>query len=170
VNELGNAGFYAKVEGPLGLGAEVIYTPLESDSIDYDYTSFAVHYSTSGILDWKFKLFSSSSTLSFVDGGTNVSLENTSAGGTVLVGKKLVFVEPYAGVGYVTGTGKIIGDQTQVFGGNATTFSLGAAGIDADSTYAIVGVDMDLLFMGIGLEYSNPFGNSRVMGRVAIGF
>ncbi len=172
IDKLANAGLYAKLEIPFGLGAEIIHAPFKTDDLDYNYTSVAGAISFSGtFFDTKLKLFVINSTIEFTDSSSAVvSYKNQGYGTTLTFGKKFLIIEPYVGVGYVDSESTMTATASAVFGGSTYVQNLASAGISESDVYFYGGLDLDLLFVSVGLEVSNPYGNNKIAGRLAFGF
>ncbi len=170
VDKIANGGIYAKLELPLGFGVEVVNVPFETGDLDYDYTSMAAYYSWGTMISTKLKVFTIDANLTFTDSsGIIVDYKNSGYGANLTFGKKLLIIEPYVGVGYVNSESSLTA-TADIFGGASNIQTLASQGVSDSSTYFYGGLDLDLLFLSVGVEFSNPYGNNRVAGRVAFGF
>ncbi len=173
VDKIGNGALYATLELPLGIGGEMLYSPVKTDDLDYDYKSFAAFWSVPGLsFSLKLKGFATNATIKFIEpsSSANVNYESSGYGANITFGKKLLFVEPYLGVGYVSSNNKLTTSVAGSISGVGTVEASAAAGLDLDDTYIFAGLDVDLIFLSLGFEYSKPYGNDRYIGRVALGF
>ena len=168
-----NGGLFGSVDLPLGFGAEAIVAPIKVGDLDYNYTSIAGHWATSlAMLDLKLRGFITNGKFSFKsnlnDGtSTNVDYEYSGHGLNLSVGLPLPIINPYAGIGYISGESKLIANG--IFDGS-TTKNIASAGVDTNSTYFFGGAAINLLLARVGIEASNPYGNNRITGRLSFGF
>jgi hypothetical protein len=173
-DKLANASVYANISIPIGIGAEALLTPIEVGGLEYKYQSVAFYWSFGGLIglpfDMKIKAAKTTAELSYTDTSSNaqVKYEHDGTNLTFSVSKSFLVVEPYLGVGRVSGDNK--------FNAAASLFSstsvqtIAQAGLEKEDTYFFAGVDLNLLLIRIGAEYSNPFDNKKMAVRVAFGF
>lgn len=169
-DKIGNAGLFGAVDLPLGFGVEAIIAPIEVDGFKYNYQSIAGHWATNlSILDLKLKGFVTKGELVFADPQDgDVTYEHTGYGANVSVGKTLLIVHPYAGIGFVSGKNSLDAN-VNIFDG-APTQQIGKDGVNASSTYFFAGAELNLLLLKLGLEFSNPYENNKFAARIAFGF
>lgn len=177
VDKLPMAGAYLKVGIPLGLSFDVTVLPLDLGDFTYSYFSAGVQWTFSDLLKLPFSLqarFNVTSaemswTVTDSSSTSNVSYNHSSKSVALVVGKKLLIVEPYAGIGYV------IGDNDLTAVGTATIFDTTVTtsdreGVSTNDMYYFAGVDIDLYVLQLAAEYGKQLGNSRISARVTIGF
>ncbi|MBL7665072.1 MAG: hypothetical protein JNM93_08055 [Bacteriovoracaceae bacterium] len=170
VDKIANASIYANLALPLGIGFEALYTPLKLDDMEYNYKSILAYYSGGmGFLNYKVKGFVTTASMEYTDPTSGaVEYESKNYGANLVFGLPLIVIEPYAGVGYVSGDSKL-NAAVSLFDG-AVTQAMGASGVDEDDVYVMAGLEANLLFIKLGAEYSNPYGNDRIAARVSLGF
>ncbi len=131
-----------------------------SDSIPLPIdVALRAHYATTDL--------SYSQLVSGVD--TKVNFTDTITGFQVLAGLNLLMVRPYVGVGTISGDGEleVSGSQT-IFD---TSFTAGTkASKKVNSTQFLVGAEVSLLLIKLGLEYSSQFDTDRYTAKIAVGF
>ncbi len=97
---------------------------------------------------------------------TTFDYDQSILGGSVIVSKNFAIVEPYAGFGYLQADGKmnVTGSPT-VFSGARTS-----ASSKPSSSMFMVGTEVKLLVVKLGVEYMNAFDTSRFTGKVSFYF
>jgi hypothetical protein len=174
-DKLANASVYANISIPIGIGAEALLTPVDVGGLEYKYQSVAFYWSFGSLMglpfDMKLKAAKTSAELSYTDSNsapnTQVRYEHDGTNLTFSVSKSFLVIEPYLGVGRASGDNKLTADAT-LFSGSAQTIA--QAGVEKSDTYFFAGVDLNLLLVRIGAEYSNPFDNKKMALRLAFGF
>ncbi len=95
-----------------------------------------------------------------------VDVETTVTGLMFLASKRLTLVEPYLGLGFLSGDGAFdVEGSNQFFQTGASTYSAKESG-----TQIVAGVEANLLFLKAGAEYVNNFGASGFNLKVAFSF
>jgi hypothetical protein len=175
-----HAGLLAAVSVPFGFTGELIYTPkMTSQGLDFQETSMALKWTLDESLivipfNLAFRGFLSTSTLSFKDtvgaiDGT-INNKNTVTGFQILASPKLPIFEPYVGVGYLQAKDTLdFSGSGTIFGGTipATTTSQDAT---ASSTQFLVGIDVHVLLLSLGAEYSKAFGSDSYTAKLGFAF
>lgn len=174
-----HAGLLGVVSIPFGVTGEVVMMPkMGSGNADFQMTSAALKVNLSaGLLTFlPFNLavrgVTSSAKLNFAQssGGTEIKVANetTTSGLQLLVGPSLPLIEPYAGVGFLSGKNSLTATGGTVFDPSYTTGQ--SSDNSVSSTQTILGVTANLLLLRLGAEYSNAFGNSSYTAKLAFGF
>jgi hypothetical protein len=177
VSNLYHAGLLGVLSVPLGFTGEIMMIPkTSSNDIDLQMTSLALKLSLNSELlkvipfNLALRAFSSSSKVSFTQtipavGSASVDSETTVTGFQVLASPSLPIVEPYAGVGFLSGKNSLGSTAGSIFADGSTSKSE-----TNGSTQFLLGVNANLLFFHLGAEYSNAFGTSAYTAKLAFGF
>lgn len=175
-----HAGLFGVLTAPLGITGEIAITPKMSVSdLDLEKMSLAAKLSLNTDLlqmipfNLAFRAFMSNAKFSYKqnNGGVAGTIENknNSTGIQLLASPALPFIEPYAGIGYVTAKNDLsLSGTGNIFDTNYTSSK--SADVSLNSTQYIVGVTGNLLLMNLGLEYSSAFGASTYTAKLAFGF
>jgi hypothetical protein len=106
-----------------------------------------------------------------VTGDATIGLTDTLWGGTIIASKKILMIEPYAGIGYISANGKLKVDSAGTVNG---FFAFQAPNNEAVSTpvssQLILGVDAQLAIVALGLEYQRAFGQNSTSARLSFRF
>jgi len=177
LKSLANVGLVGAVGIPFGIAFEAVIVPkLEADGAEAESTSFAVKYNINDmipILPVNLALRGVHSTAKFSFDQTvasavgNVKNETTVSGVQLLLSPMIPLVEPYIGVGLLNSTNKL---TTTVVSG---LFDYGSGSSREESvsgTQILAGVEVNLLLLKLGVEYSNAFDNSRIGAKLTFGF
>ncbi|MBY0315849.1 MAG: hypothetical protein K2Q26_10040 [Bdellovibrionales bacterium] len=176
------AFLYAGVGLPLGFNLEANILPqMKLSGFELSHYSGAVRYSLTDELlpvlpfNWSVRTFYSKSAIKFdqyiAPGTVNVDFDNNMLGVETIVGVDLLFVEPYAGIGWVTSNSELEGNSTV-----DPAFSMYADNVSrskkstVDSARLIAGVQFNLTIIRLGLEYNSVFGNSRYALKLGFAF
>ncbi len=177
VSKLYHAGILGVVSVPLGITGEVMMIPkTSSNDIDLEMTSLALKLSLNTellkVIPFNLALrgFSSNSKLTFTQtipsfGSASVENKTTVTGLQLLASPSLPLVEPYAGIGVLSGKNSLGSSAGSIFADGSTSKDE-----TASSTQILAGVNANLLFFHLGLEYSNAFGTSAYTAKLAFGF
>ncbi len=175
-----HGGVLLAVSIPLGFTGEFIYTPkIGSNGVDFQGSSAALKYTLDESLivipfNLAFRAFASSSKLNFTQTTPlvtgNVENKNTVTGLQILVSPSLPIVEPYLGVGYLQAKDTLNYSGTGNFFG--TSFPTGTSSLDANlnTTQILAGVNVHLLLLSLGLEYSKAFEADRYTAKLGFVF
>lgn len=183
---LPHLGLVGAVTVPGGLTVEALYLPKQSMSdVSYQQYAFALKWTmTDGLLLLPVNLalrgFYGKSELTFNQNLTDpissqpVAVNGTSAmgvtGAQIFVSPKLIPVlEPYIGLGYLkaSGTMSVAGPTS------ATLFSFTSdqsASSSPTSTQIFAGLDVRLLVLGLGFEWSRAFGTDSYTAKLSLKF
>ena len=173
-----NAGVLVAVGIPFGIAFEVVMIPeLKASGASFKTTSFGFKYNINEVIPvmplnlairgvYTSSDFSFSQTVSSVT--TSVTNKNSITGAQILISPKIPMIEPYAGLGFLSATNKLSATGSSIF---APSFSSGQSmSRSVSSMQLLLGIDVNLLLVKVGAEYSNAFGTSRLAGKLAIGF
>ncbi|MGE0528034.1 MAG: DUF6588 family protein [Bdellovibrionales bacterium] len=164
---------------PAGLTVETALIPkVGSKEFKFNLLSLAVKWTPTELLfDWPLSLAIEGSvskanlefeqTLSGV--ATNFDYGSTVTAFTVFVSKNFAIIEPYAGLGIVSGKGNLdVEGSTTVF--DATYTQAQSASEKRSSAVWMLGTEVKLLVLKLGLEYARLMDTSRYTGKVAFYF
>ena len=100
---------------------------------------------------------------------SKITYEHSSTAISLIASKKLLIIEPYAGLGYISGTNDFaaVGDVTVL---DSSITLAQREGIETSDLYYFAGLNVNLLGLSLGAEYMNILGNSRITGKLTIGF
>lgn len=179
IDNLYGGGLLGIVSVPLGFTGELMIFPktsaagasLESNSMAIKWTftdvltSLPVHMAVRG--------FSTTSKFGFEQdiSGVNSTVENknTVTGVQLLVSPPLPIVEPYAGVGMLTGKNELsVTGSGTIFDTSYTSSQ--SADKSTSSTQLILGVNAKLLLFSVGAEYTQAFGTSKYAAKLGFAF
>lgn len=175
-----NAGLLAAVGLPFGISGEAVIIPTTSASgASISSTSFGlkmnfnefipvlpVNLALRGI--YSSAKFSFSQTIS----SANATVENKTnvSGLQLLVSPMLPFVEPYVGVGVLNGSNdlSVSGTASSIFDPSYTSSQ--SASKSVSSIQYLAGIEVNLLLLKLGAEYSQSFGTNRIGAKLSFGF
>lgn len=174
-----SGGIVAAVGIPFGIAFEGVFFPgVKVSGASLSATSLALKYNINSAIpvlpvnlalrgiysnsDLKFD-----QTVSSVQ--TSIANKNSVTGVQLLLSPMLVIVEPYIGVGLLTGTNELsVTGSTTVFD---STFSSAQSEKKSESTtQMLAGVEFNLALVKFGVEYSQAFDTSRTGLKLAFGF
>lgn len=173
-----SGGLLAAVGIPFGIAFEGVFFPETAMSgAKFSATSLGLKYNINGLIPvlpvnlalrgiYSTSKFTFDQTVSSVT--SSVENKNTVTGLQLLFSPMIPFIEPYIGVGYLNGSNKL-----SVTGGTVFDPSFSSAqseSKDISSTQLLAGVDLNLLLIKLGAEYSQAFGASRVGFKLSFGF
>ena len=177
VDMIPHAGILGVLTIPFGITGELTFIPERTISdVTIENTTFALKWTaTDSVLSLPFDLavrahyssntFSYKDTISSVD--TTVAFDTTSIGANVTAGIDLLIFEPYVGLGYVSS------DSDVTLTGNVSIFNFttsSSASASHSGAHFFAGTNINLLFLNIGAEYANIYGNSRYTAKLSVGF
>ena len=184
VGLLPHAGLLGAVSVPFGFTAEVAFVPtIKTEGASMNQFAAALKWNLSdGILamlpiNLAVRGFISKTDLSFTQNVNNPPLGNVPVtvdyegqvlGGQLLVSPKLIpIIEPYIGVGYLSAKGDM-----NITGSSSATFFSGTSSQSASakptSSQLLIGANVTLIALVLGLEYSRAFETDSVTAKVGI--
>lgn len=174
-----NAGLIAAVGIPFGIAFEGVFFPeTELSGAKISATSLALKYNINEVVPilpinvalrglYSSSKFGFEQTVASVT--STVSNTNTVSGLQLLISPMLPVVEPYVGIGMLSGNNKLsVSGTTTIFDSSFSTAQSESKSVS--TTQILAGVDLNLLFMKLGAEYSQAFGTSRYGFKLAFGF
>ncbi|MCB9062644.1 MAG: hypothetical protein H6622_14060 [Halobacteriovoraceae bacterium] len=163
-----------QLHGPFGLGVDVNILPIDVGDFKYDYFNLGLKWTFTDVFtaipfNIKLKLDFASGELQYTETESSltskVTLQSDIQQYSLVFSKKLIFIEPYFGLGYVNA------DSTIKYSGTASILSFATSYNKSDSDLNIFGgIELDLFVMRLGFEYGSVFGNSRLIGKLSFGF
>jgi hypothetical protein len=175
-----HAGLLGVLSVPLGFTGEIVMVPKTTASdASVEMNSMALKWTANESLAFlpinvALRYFMSTSKFSFKQtiSSADATVENTGSvsGLQILVSPSLPLLEPYAGIGMVSGKNKlaVTGTVGNIFAGTFTSSQ--SAEKTVSSTQFLVGLHANLLLAKLGLEYSTAFGASAYTAKLAFGF
>ena len=185
VGHLPHASLLAAVSVPLGFTGELLVFPSVSvGDIKYQQFGGAIKWTATEALVLPFNLaaraFITKNEISFKQTLNNattgnvpvevtVAQENSQTGLQLLVSPNLPVFEPYAGIGIVSAKGKVA--MTGATTGTIFGFtSAQNAESSPSSTQYLLGLNVNLLILNIGIEYSRAFGTDSYNAKFGFKF
>lgn len=174
---LPHAGLLGAVSIPFGITGEALLVPkTEVSGVKYQQYALALKWNADTLLpvspvNIALRGFLSKTEMSFDQtlSGVNstIKYDGTVTGLHVFVSPKLIpVIEPYAGIGFVSATGKLNASAGNLFNFTASQ----EAESSPTSTHIIIGADVRLLLIGFGLEYNRAFGTDSYTGKLSLKF
>jgi hypothetical protein len=174
-----SGSLFLAVQLPAGFALEGSVVP----RISYDGDHFSEY---GGAIKWNFTKYTSSpvdlavralyshASLDFSEGldGGNVDVDygvNT-YGASLGVSKNLLFIEPYADVGFLKQSGTLNGSGSADLFGTSYPVGTESATSNTSSPFYDVGVQVHLLMLQLTGEYSDRFGSNAFAGKVSFRF
>ena len=174
LKNLYNAGLMGAVGIPFGISFEATVVPtLKNNSSSLDSSSAAIKWNINDVIpvlpvNLALRGVTSNANFSFnqtVSGTTaKISNETSVTGVQLLFSPMIPVIEPYIGVGALSSEDTLKG-PAGIFTGGVTKMTKKVTG-----TQTLAGVEVNLLLLKLGLEYSNAFDNSRVAFKLSFGF
>lgn len=173
-----NGGLLVAVGVPFGLAAEAILFPkMTASGASLNSTSLAIKYNINDVIPvlpinlalrgvYSTSGFSFSQTQSGVT--TSVEDKNSVSGLQILISPMIPIVEPYLGFGMLSSSNELTATGSAIFDTAYTTSQ--SQKKTNSTTQTLVGVDVNLLLLKMGVEYSNAFGTDRYAFKFALGF
>lgn len=174
-----NLGLIAAVGIPFGISAELVVFPeMTISEAKLSTTSLAIKYNINDVIPilpinlavrgvYSTSKFSFEQEISSIP--ASVSNKNSVSGLQLLISPMLPLVEPYLGVGFLNGSNDLSVTGTGTIFDNTFT-STQSASKSVTTTQILAGVDVNLIFMKLGAEYSQAFGTDRFGIKLAFGF
>lgn len=178
-SDLYNASLYGRLDAIYGVGAEVTMMPVSLGALKFKTYSFALKWTVTEVFralpfNLKVKAFYNNADIKFEDNdGTNsydVVYSHRGQGANLTISKKIFLVEPYLGVGYVTGKTDLEANGSTNFFGATVTQGVDNKDIKTSGSYFFAGVTANLIAIDVGVEYSRAFGADRIAAKLGFGF
>ncbi len=177
VDQIPLAGVYAKIGVPLGFSFDLMLLPLDLGDFSYSYKSIGVQWTFSELLNLPVNLqlraniTSNEMQWTVVDSSTSseVTYDHDSFALSLVASKSFLVFEPYFGLGYVSGENDFNATGTATVFDTSVTASQ-REGVTTSDLYYFLGLDVNLVFLQLGLEYGQQLDNSRIIGRLTFGY
>lgn len=178
VDKMPTALIFARVDAPFGFGAEVTMLPLEIGDVEYNTFSIAGRMNVNKFMpllpvNLKAKLRFGNSDISYkgnVDGNdVEGDMSNTYTSLDLTVSKKFIFVEPYAGIGFINAKGDYKYAATNPPAPVVGPISTEKKDVKMNTEHLFAGVQVNLVGFKLGLEYSKLYDSDRIMAKFAFG-
>lgn len=174
-----NVGLLGAVGIPFGLSAEVVMFPsFSSSGASMSGQSVALKWNINEKvpilpLNLAVRAFYSNASFAFqqIVSTVNVEVKNkTSINGVqILMSPMLPLIDPYIGVGLLNGSNVLsVTGTTSIFDSSFSTALSETKNVS--TTQLIAGVDLNLVLIKLGAEYSQAFGTSRTGLKLSMGF
>lgn len=168
-------GLYLRLGLPEGFGVDYTTLPLKIAGITYRYTTLGLLWTLPNekipfTTQLKINFTKAKLTWALEDStNTVVSYDHLGVNFSLVVSKRFQFVEPYFGVGLVSGSNDINASaEASVFD---TTVTLDQReSIHTSDVHYFFGIDADLVWVQLGIELANNFGNKQMTARFAVDF
>lgn len=177
--QLPHAGILGMVSVPFGITGELSFIPSQSsDNFEFQTTSLALKWNFSEylpipLIDIAARMHYSTSEFKYTDRvdsvDTTVTLDQSVFGAHLVASASLVLVEPYAGIGFARGSTDL-GTSGNVTIFDTTFTSSTSQSTSVTSAHLFAGVQLNLLFVKLGGEYSRAFGTNRYTGKLSFYF
>lgn len=177
IDSLPHAGLLGRVTVPFGLTFEASLIPkIKMDDAEFSQMSLAAQWNffSFPFIDLAAKAHYSKGSLEFnqtidSDADGQVNYDHNTFGIMAMASANALIVEPYAGLGFVTGDSEM--DFTASSGNDLFDFtSERSASVEETSSHIVLGAEVSLLILNFGLEYSRMFDTSRYTGKLSLSF
>jgi len=176
-SKIPHGGLLARLSVPLGLTGELLYLPTigKKEEFAFNTMGLAVKWTITDTLlelpvDLALRGHFSKSKLQFSQNlGTpiDVDFDDTTMGLTALVSKSFIVVAPYAGIGYVKGDGDF---KLSASGSTFFDTLVDSRSASDSSLQYLAGVEVNLLFLKLGAEFSHQLDVNRFTLKTAFYF
>jgi len=174
-----NVGLMGAIGIPMGLAFEAVILPKTTAAgATISATSMALKYNINELipvlpLNLALRGFYSNANFDFaqVVSSVNVDVSNKTkvTGVQLLLSPMFPLVEPYVGIGLLSGSNDLsVTGSNPIFAPGFSTSQSESKTVS--STQILAGVDVNLLLLKLGAEYSQSFGASRMGLKLALGF
>lgn len=174
-----NAGLMGAIGIPMGIAFEAVIIPkLTASGASLSATSLALKYNINGVIpvlpvNLALRGFYSSANFEFEQTVSavlvNVANKTNVTGVQLLLSPMFPVVEPYVGIGLLNGSNELsVTGSNPIFAPGYSTAQ--SEKKSTSSTQTLVGVDVNLLLLKVGVEVSQSFGASRTGLKLAMGF
>ena len=174
-----NVGLMGAVGIPFGIAFEAVIIPkLTTSGASLSATSMALKYNINEVipvlpLNLALRGFYSDASFAFSQTVSTVNVDVTNktkvTGVQLLLSPMIPLVEPYVGIGLLSGSNELgVTGSNPIFAPGYSTSQTETKTVSG--TQLLAGVDVNLLLIKIGAEYSQAFGASRVGFKLGIGF
>lgn len=179
LSNLYNAGLLGAIGIPMGIAFEAVIVPtLTTSGASVNSTSMAVKWNINEVIpllpvNLALRGFYSNANFEFNQTvvGTPVTVTNKTkvTGVQLMISPMLPVVEPYLGIGLLSGTDELgVTGTNSIFDPSYSTQQSERKTVTA--TQMIAGVDVNLLVLKLGAEYTQSFGATRTAIKLAFGF
>lgn len=169
-----NAGLMAAVGIPFGISVEATVIPtMKADGTKISATSGAIKMNINEVIpvlpvNLALRGVYSTAELSFDQSGGKIKNETTVTGAQLLFSPMIPLVEPYVGIGVLNSENKLSATISGIFDPAFTTADSKSKSVSG--TQILAGVEVNLLLLKLGVEYSSAFGNDRIGAKLSFGF
>jgi hypothetical protein len=171
-DEMPGGALYGQMSFPMGIGVEALLVPVDLGDFVYDYKSYALYWSFGKLMGWgvdaKIKMAFTDSNIKFTQTlpiASEVTYFHKSTLTTFTLSKDFVVFTPYVGVGAITGDSRLFATVSVL-----QSAAQDSGNISENDTFFYGGFELDLVFLKLGTEVSNPYGNQKVSFKAAFSF
>jgi hypothetical protein len=184
IPQLPSAGVLAAISIPMGLSFELMFLPQTTvNNLNYQQFGGAVQYKILSLpidlsvkahytkTQFNYSQVVNNYSTAFTNVNTTINFDDTLIGGDLMVGKDLVFLEPYVGVGYESAKANlgVTGSSTATIFAPSYTSAQSASASPSSSRF-LVGVEFKLLLIRLGAEYLRAYDTNRYNAKLSVGF
>lgn len=173
-----NAGLLVAVGIPFGIALEGVLLPeTKVSGASFSVTSLAAKYNINDVipilpLNLALRGFYSKAQFKFDQTVNSVSSsvdnKTTISGIQLLLSPMIPLIDPYVGVGIINASNTLEASGSAIFDPSYTTSQSESKNLTG--TQILAGVDLNLLIVKLGAEYSQAFGASKYGLKLAVGF
>jgi len=185
IEKIPHAGAFAIVSMPFGITGELSYVPEVGSDVKFNHLSFGLKYTLPQSLglpvDIALRLHGSSSEFSYneivnnsstgnTNVNTNIAFDTSSFGYQIVVSKKFLLFEPYAGLGAVSADTTISSTASST---NVSIFNFSSSdtyNAETSGTHFFLGSNLNLLIFKLGAEYAKVMDVSRYSMKLSFYF
>ncbi len=184
IPQLPSAGVLAAISIPMGLSFELMFLPQTTvNNLNYQQFGGAIQYKILSLpLDlsvkahytktqFNYSQVVNNSSTAFTNVNTTINFDDALVGADLMVGKDLLFLEPYIGVGYESAKANlgVTGSSTATIFAPSYTNAQSATSSPSSARF-LAGVEFKLLLIRLGAEYLRAYDTNRFSAKLSVGF
>ncbi len=176
--QIPHASLFAAVHLPFGLGVEYSILPIDVDDLQYKYYATGIKWTFTDLwekfpLDIRLRGQYAKGTISIAQkiGSVPIDVDYVykALAANITLSKKLLFLEPYIGGGYIKSSNDLKSSGTlSIFDSNVELSQ--REGIELSSFYYFLGAQLNLFVTHIGLEFAYLNGRQKVSAKLSLAF
>ncbi len=186
VDSMPTAGIISSLTLPYGINAELNIIPkIKASDVSLENISYAIKWEMSRLIsnspvdvairvhgntgELEYKSIINNASTSNQNVNATTTWKNSSTGYNLEISKKLLFIEPYVGIGRVSAETDL--NVTGSSNISIFTFSNSSSYKASNSgSHYFVGLNLNLLFIKIGAEYNHIMGNKKTVAKLTLYF
>lgn len=184
IPQLPSAGVLAAISIPMGLSFELIFLPQTTvNNLNYQQFGGAIQYKILSLpidlslkahytkTQFNYSQVVNNSSTAFTNVNTTINFDDSLVGADLMVGKDLLFLEPYIGVGYESAKANlgVTGSSTATIFAPSYTNAQSASSSPSSARF-LAGVEFKLLLIRLGAEYLRAYDTNRFNAKLSVGF